>query len=96
MTLAAARDDRSSVLVVFVSDVAFREHSVLRRRHGRAAHAIAPQDLIKDCSVDRVGTGEVHLRGLGSALALEGVGLIDQSVIPIAPVRRVWGLIACT
>ena len=44
---------------------------------------------IQDCGVDGVGASEVHLRRYRRALALDGIGLVDQAVVTIAPVCRV-------
>ena len=68
-----------------------REHAVLRRRHGGAAHAVLPQELVEDDVVGGIGAGEIEGFAFFPVL---GVHFVEETVVAVAKVRGEGGLCA--
>ena len=49
---------------IVIAGLGLRHNGVLGRRHRKISFAIMPENLIENCSIDRVWPGEVHLRRL--------------------------------
>lgn len=67
---------------------------MFRRRHWRSSLTVSPKNCVEYHWIYGIRASEIHSRGFFCTLAFGRVGLVDQTVIAITPIRFVCRLIA--